>query len=116
MALLSPPPPMLQCDWFFVKPSYDPWRLLLVTSSPVRLFSPAGHYHVGFVSPFDEADTYVVQHDFMHLSFYKDDFREFVDTLVAAQRAIDDREAPMAHIQPIARENRILAVEGALTR
>ena len=29
--------------------------------------------HVGFVSPYDEADTYVVQHDFMHLSFFEDD-------------------------------------------
>ena len=33
---------------------------------------------------YDEAETYVVQHDFMHLSFFNDDFREFVDTLVAA--------------------------------
>jgi hypothetical protein len=50
---------------------------------------------------YDEADTFVVQHDFMHLSFFKDDFREFVDTMVAAVRAMDKREAPMAHIHPV---------------
>ena len=59
-------------------------------------------YNSSSVQSYDEADTYVVQHDFMHLSFFKDDFREFVDTLVAAQRAIDRRESPMAHIHPVA--------------
>ena len=42
--------------------------------------------HIHFVSSCDEADTFIVQHDFMHLSFFKDDFREFVDTLVVALR------------------------------
>jgi hypothetical protein len=61
---------------------------------------------------YDEADTYVVQHDFMHLSFYKDDFREFVDTLVVAQRAMDKREGPIAHIHPVLlRESGLAAVE-----
>jgi len=49
---------------------------------------------------YDEADTFVVQHDFMHLSFYKDDFGEFVDTLVAARRAMDKREAPLGQHPP----------------
>jgi len=31
----------------------------------------------------------VVQHDFMHLSFFKDDFKEFVDTLVVALRLVE---------------------------
>jgi hypothetical protein len=48
----------------------------------------------------------------MHLSFYKDDFREFVDTLVVAQRAMDKREGPMAHIHPVLlRESGLAAVE-----
>jgi hypothetical protein len=43
---------------------------------------------------------------------HKDDFREFVDTLVAAQRAIDKRESPLAHIHPIiVRETELAAVE-----
>ena len=50
---------------------------------------------------YDEADTYVVQHDFMHLSFFKDDFREFVDTLVVALRQVEKAENPMAHIHPV---------------
>jgi hypothetical protein len=35
-----------------------------------------------------------VQHDFLHLSFFKDAFREFVDTLQAALREIDKRKIP----------------------
>ncbi len=50
---------------------------------------------------YDEADTLIVQHDFMHLSFYKDDFREFVDTLVAALREMEKAEAPISHIHPV---------------
>jgi hypothetical protein len=50
---------------------------------------------------YDEADTYVVQHDFMHLSFYRDDFKEFVDTLVAALRQIEKPEGPIRHIHPV---------------
>jgi len=50
---------------------------------------------------YDEADTYVVQHDFLHLSFYKDDFREFVDTLAAALRQIDRADSPIRHVHPI---------------
>ena len=53
-----------------------------------------------------------MQHDFMHLSFFAADFRKFVDTLVAAQRAIDKREAPLANIHPIiVRENALTAVD-----
>ena len=57
----------------------------------------------------------MVQHDFMHLSVNipNDDFREFVDTLWVALRAIDKRESPMAHIHPvIVRETGLAAVEG----
>ena len=50
---------------------------------------------------YDEADTYVVQHDFMHLSFYKDDFKEFVDTLVVALRQIEKASSPIKHIHPV---------------
>jgi hypothetical protein len=50
---------------------------------------------------YDEADTFVVQHDFMHLSFYKDDFREFVDTLLVAVRQIDKAQDPVSHIHPV---------------
>jgi hypothetical protein len=51
---------------------------------------------------YDEAETYVVQHDFMHLSFFKDDFKEFVDTLVVALRAIEKQDSPIRHIHPVA--------------
>ncbi len=55
---------------------------------------------------YDEAETFVVQHDFMHLSFFADDFREFVDTLVVALRAIERTESPIRHIHPVVvREN-----------
>jgi hypothetical protein len=61
---------------------------------------------------YDEAETIVLQHDFMHLSFYKDDFREFVDTLQAALRQMEKSEAPIGHIHPvIVRENQLAAVE-----
>jgi hypothetical protein len=50
---------------------------------------------------YDEADTYVVQHDFLHMSFFKDDFKEFVDTLVVALRQIEKADSPMKHIHPI---------------
>jgi hypothetical protein len=50
---------------------------------------------------YDEADTLVIQHDFMHLSFYKDDFREFVDTLAVALRKIEQVESPVHHIHPV---------------
>ena len=45
--------------------------------------------HVGFVCAYDQADTYVVQHDFLHMSFYKEDFKEFVDTLLIALREME---------------------------
>ena len=37
----------------------------------------------------------------MHLSFFKDDFREFVDTLVAALRQIEKAESHIKHIHPV---------------
>ena len=55
---------------------------------------------------YDEAETFVVQHDFMHLSFFRDDFKEFVDTLVVALRTIEKAQSPIKHIHPVAiREN-----------
>ena len=50
---------------------------------------------------YDEADTYVIQHDFLHMSFFKDEFREYVDTLVVALRQIEKAESPMRHVHPI---------------
>ena len=47
-----------------------------------------------------------MQHDFMHLSFFKDDFKEFVDTLVVALRTIErsfalsQRKAPASRRAP----------------
>lgn len=42
----------------------------------------------------------------------KDDFREFTETLIAALRAMDKRESPMANIHPvIVRDNRFAAVD-----
>ena len=47
-----------------------------------------------------EADTYVVQHDFLHMSFYKDDFKEFVDTLLVALREMErDEETAVVPIR-----------------
>ena len=42
-----------------------------------------------------------MQHDFMPLSFYKDDFREFVDTLASAMREMERPENPVSHIHPV---------------
>jgi len=50
---------------------------------------------------YDEADTYVVQHDFLHLSFYKDDFKEFVDTLTVALRQMEKTDSPLRSIHPV---------------
>ncbi len=51
---------------------------------------------------YDEADTLVVQHEFLHISFYKEDFKDFVDTLLAALRKIERTENPLIrHIHPI---------------
>jgi len=53
-----------------------------------------------------------VQHDFMHLSFFKDDFREFVDTLLVALRQIEKAESPMGHIHPVLlRESQLATVD-----
>ena len=38
---------------------------------------------------YDDADTIVIQHEFMHLSFYKDDFRTFMDTLIESLVSLD---------------------------
>jgi len=63
---------------------------------------------------YDEADTYVVQHDFMHLSFFKDDFKEFVDTLVVALRTIERSDSPIRHIHPVAVREDDLSSEGRM--
>ncbi len=54
----------------------------------------------------------MVQHDFLHMSFFQDDFRAFVDTLVVALRHMDQRESPMAHIHPVAIRESDLSDEG----
>jgi hypothetical protein len=64
------------------------------------------------VRPCDEADTSVVQHDFMHLSFFQDDFKEFVDKLVVALRIIEKAESPIRHIHPVAVRESDLSGEG----
>ncbi len=69
--------------------------------------------HCGFVSPYDEAVTIVLQHDFMHLSFFKDDFREFVDVLVVALRGMEKGESPMIHAHPVMLKNFVLGVAQA---
>ena len=38
----------------------------------------------------------------MHLSFFQDDFKEFVDTLVVALRIIEKNDSPIRHIHPVA--------------
>jgi len=63
---------------------------------------------------YDEADTYVVQHDFMHLSFFKDDFKEFVDTLVVDLRTIERSDSPIRHIHPVAVREGDLSAEGQI--
>jgi len=84
LAPFSPP-------WFQLLPSPSAPFRLLSQDRPIRRyrwivdrlsrFILAG-YHSSSVQSYDEAETIVLQHDFMHLSFYKDDFQEFVDTLV----------------------------------
>ncbi len=56
---------------------------------------------------YDEADTFVVQHEFLHISFYREDFKDFVETLLAALKKIERTENPVIrHIHPIVvREN-----------
>ncbi|MCJ7745819.1 MAG: hypothetical protein MUP40_05975 [Actinobacteria bacterium] len=53
----------------------------------------------------------MVRHDFMHLSFFKDDFREFVDTLLVALRQIEKDDSPMRHIHPVIVRDRALSDE-----
>ena len=68
--------------------------------------------HSVLVRAYDEAETFVVQHDFMHLSFFKDEFKEFVDTLVVALRQIEKSESPIRHIHPVAIREGDLSTEG----
>jgi hypothetical protein len=37
----------------------------------------------------------------MHMSFFQDDFKEFVDTLVVALRQIEKANSPVKHIHPV---------------
>jgi hypothetical protein len=48
----------------------------------------------------------------MHLSFFQDDFKEFVDTLVVALRLIEKAESPIRHIHPVAVRESDLSSEG----
>ena len=56
----------------------------------------------------DEAETFVIQHDFMHLSFFKDDFREYVDTLVVALRPVQKAETLVGPLHPVATREVVL--------
>lgn len=38
----------------------------------------------------DEEDSVVVQYEFVHLSFYKPDFKAFVNTLVEAKNKLEE--------------------------
>ena len=44
---------------------------------------------------YEDAETFVVQHDFLHMSFYREDFKEFVDCLLVALKEMerDDESA-----------------------
>jgi len=48
----------------------------------------------------------------MHLSFFRDDFKEFVDTLVVALRLIEKAESPIRHIHPVAVREADLSPDG----
>ena len=48
----------------------------------------------------------------MHLSFFKDVFKEFVDTLVVALRIMEKVESPIRHIHPVAVRQADLSEEG----
>ena len=50
---------------------------------------------------YDEADTYVVQHDFLHMSFFKPDFLDFVDTLLEARKRINLNEGSVCQLRPV---------------
>ena len=54
---------------------------------------------------YDEADTYVVQHDFLHMSFFKPDFLEFVDTLLEARNQVCVDENPVLHLRTLSGGN-----------
>jgi hypothetical protein len=48
----------------------------------------------------------------MHLSFFQDDFREFVDTLTVALRQIEKANSPIKHIHPVVlKESSLFDVE-----
>lgn len=63
---------------------------------------------------YEEAETFVVQHDFMHLSFFKEDFKEFVDTLVVALRSIERSDNPAQQIHPVIIHNGDMQAQGAV--
>jgi hypothetical protein len=47
----------------------------------------------------------VVQHDFLHMSFYREDFKEFVDCLLVALREMERDEegavVPIRLVEPV---------------
>ncbi|MBN2168376.1 MAG: hypothetical protein JW738_03965 [Actinobacteria bacterium] len=49
---------------------------------------------------YEEADTFVVQHDFVHMSFFKEEFKDFVETLITALRTIERCEGEVMHLHP----------------
>ncbi|MDD5747697.1 MAG: hypothetical protein PHP64_01370 [Actinomycetota bacterium] len=53
----------------------------------------------------------MVQHDFLHMSFFKEDFKEFVDTLIVALRQVERMESPARHLHPVVIRNPISTEE-----
>jgi tRNA(Phe) wybutosine-synthesizing methylase Tyw3 len=51
----------------------------------------------------------------MHLSFFQDDFKEVVDTLVVALRLIEKAESPIRHIHASLSEKATCLMKAAAT-
>ena len=60
--------------------------------------SPAGAVTAVWI--YEDAETLVVQHDFLHMSFYREDFKEFVDCLLVALREMErDGDEPVTPLR-----------------
>ncbi|MBN1288216.1 MAG: hypothetical protein JXA49_01070 [Actinobacteria bacterium] len=57
---------------------------------------------------YEEAETFVVQHDFIHMSFFREEFKDFVETLITALRTIERGDGEVMRLHPtVLRKNRI---------
>ena len=50
---------------------------------------------------YEEADTVVVQHECVHISFYKDDFRVYAETLSEALMALEGKEGAVTPLRVV---------------